>query len=116
MNNFEALSQYMIPSNILMKMLEVYKNIGQNKYLEEELGDAKYYLIEQNIERETFIIASILNLNISDNRMRLIITKNSNPTNQEEKILLGIKEVLKIIQKDAPEHTFNGSYILWYLN
>lgn len=116
MNNFEALSQYMIPSNILMKMLEVYKNIGQNKYLEEELGDAKYYLIEQNIERETFIIASILNLNISDNRMRLIITKNSNPTNQEEKILLGIKEVLKIIQKDAPEHTFNGSDILGYLN
>mgnify|MGYP000032958362 CR=1 FL=1 len=116
MNNFEALSQYMIPSNILIKMLEVYKNIGQNKYLDDALGDAKYYLTEQNVERETFIIASLLELNISDNRMRLIITKNSNPTNQEEKVLLGIKEVLKIIQKDAPEHTFNGSDILGYLN
>ena len=106
----------MIPSNILIKMLEVYKNIGQNKYLDTEIGDAKYYLIEQNIERETFIIASILNLNISDNRMRLIITKGSNPTNQEEKTLLGIKEVLRIIQKDAKDHTYNGSDILAYLN
>lgn len=116
MNNYEALSQYMLPSHILNKMLEVYKYIGQNQYFEKELGDAKFYLIEQNIERETFIIASLLNLNISENRMRLIITKDSNPTNQEEKTLVEIKEVLRIIQKDALNHTFNGSDVLTYLN
>lgn len=116
MNNFEALSQYALPSNILNKMLEVYKYIGQNQNFENELGESKFYLIEQNIERETFIIANLLELNISENRMRLIITKDSNPTNQEEKRLVAIKEVLRIIQKDALTNTFNGSDILAYLN
>lgn len=116
MNNYEALTNYMLPSNILNKMLEVYKYIGQNQTFDKELGDSKFYLIEQNIERETFILASILNLNISENRMRLIITKGSNPNNQEEKILVELKEVLRIIQKDALNHTFNGSDILTYLN
>lgn len=116
MNNFEALKQYMIPSETLNNMLDVYKSIGQNKFLFESLGDSKYYLMEQGLERDTFFLASLLNLNITDNRMRLLITKNSNPVNNEEKTLVGLKEVLRTIRNDAPIHTFNGSDLLLYLN
>lgn len=116
MNNFEALKQYMIPTSNLNNMLEVYKNIGQNKYLEEELGDQLNYLFEQGLERDTFFLASLTNINLSENRMRLLITKNSHPVNSEEKRLVEIKEVLRLIRKEAKDHTFNGSDILQYLN
>ena len=116
MNNFDALKQYMIPSNTLNNMLDVYKSIGQNKFLIDTLGDSKYYLMEQGLEKDTFFLASIINLNITDNRMRLLLTKNSNPVNNEEKALVGLKEVLRTIRSDAPNHTFNGSDLLQYLN
>lgn len=116
MNNFDALKQYMIPSNTLNKMLETYKSIGQNKFLIDTLGDTKYYLMEQGLERDTFFLASLIRLNITDNRMRLLITKNSTPVNNEEKALVGLKEVLRTIRNDAPIHTFNGSDLLQYLN
>ena len=88
MNNFDALKQYMIPANTLNNMLDVYKSIGQNKFLIDTLGDSKYYLMEQGLEKDTFFLASIINLNITDNRMRLLLTKNSNPVNNEEKAFL----------------------------
>lgn len=116
MNNFEALKQYMIPTTNLFNMLEVYKYFGENKYLEDSLGDTANYLFEQSLEADTFFIVSLLNLKISDNRLRLIITKNSHPVNNEEKQVVEVKEVLRLIRKDAINHTFNGSDILQYLN
>lgn len=116
MNNFDALKQYMIPANTLNNMLDVYKSIGQNKFLIDTLGDTKYYLMEQGLERDTFFLASLIKLNITDNRMRLLITKNSTPVNNEEKSLVGLKEVLRTIRNDAHTHTFNGSDLLQYLN
>lgn len=116
MNNFTALKQYLIPSDILTSMLEVYKLIGQNESYHASLAGNALYLKEQIIERDTYFIALSLNLNITDNRMRLIITKNSNPTNNEEKILVGLKDVLRTIHRDAKKLTFNGSEILQFLN
>lgn len=116
MNNFEALKQYMIPTTNLNNMLEVYKNIGQNPFLEDSLGDTINYLFEQGLERDTFFLCSLCEIKVSENRMRLLITKNSHPVNNEEKKISEIKEVLRLIRKEAPNHTFNGSDILQYLN
>ena len=116
MNNFEALKQYMIPTNNLNNMLEVYKNIGQNTYLEDSLGDKINYLFEQGLEMDTFFVCNLAEVRLSENRLRLLITKNSHPTNNEEKRVVEIKEVLRLIRKEAPNHTFNGSDILQYLN
>lgn len=116
MNNFTALKQYLIPTDLLTSMLEIYKLIGKNEAYHEALADNALYLKEQIIERDTYFLALTLNLNITDNRMRLIITKNSHPTNNEEKILVGLKEVLRTIHRDAKKLTFNGSEILQFLN
>lgn len=116
MNNFDAMKQYFIPSNLLTTMLEVYKKIGQNPAFNEKLTNSKLYLQEQTIERDTYFMANLIHLHISDNRMRLIITKNSAPTTLEERNLVGLKEVIRNIQFDAKDHTFNGSDILQYLN
>lgn len=116
MNNFEALNNNLIPVNVLIQLLNTYKHIGNNNYIMQILDNQSDYLIEKNIQDEVYTLVKYLNINVTENRMRLIITKNSNPLNMEERKILGLKEVITTIIKEAEEHTFNGSDILQYLN
>ena len=58
-------------------------------------------IIKDTIERDTFFAAKVLNLDITENRTRLIIQKNSAPKNNDERILHNLKEVFKIIQLEG---------------
>lgn len=115
-DNFEILKQYIIPSDTLTEMLYVYQLLGKTDVYEETLASRKEALQTKCIETDTFFIANFLHLDISDNRMRLIITKDSEPRNREEKKLKNIKEVLISIRNSAQKFSFNGSDILDYLN
>lgn len=116
MNYFETLSQYTIPVKTLNQMLKVYKLIGQNDMVIEQLKEKEEVLIENAVMKDTYFIGELLNLNVTDNRKRLIITKDSAPRNEEERSLAAIKAVIKIIRADSMNYPFNGSDIMDYLN
>ena len=54
-------------------------------------------IVEQTIQRDAFFLGKILKIEISDTRLRLIITKNSTPRNKEENTLFTILEILNDI-------------------
>lgn len=117
MNNFEVLNHYTIPSDILMTMLSIYRLIGMNNEYEKRLVNQKPYLEQEVIEKDTFYLANLVGISITENRLRLLITKNATTKNKEEEAVVGIKKAVKIIRKNAFAHTpFNGSDILDYLN
>lgn len=116
MNNYEALKSNLIPPHILNELLNVYKWIGKNEDIEEKLGDTAQQIMEKNLEKEVEFLCKYLNLKVSDNRMRLLITKGSNSLNKEEQAVTSIKDVLRTIINDAKEFPFNGSDLLQYLN
>ncbi len=116
MNNFEPLKNNFIPSNVLMRLLNTYTLIGKNEQINIYLKDQTDYLIEKNVQDEVYTLAKYLKIKVSDNRLRLLITKNSNPLNLEERKIIGLKEVVSTIITDAPVNPFNGSDFLQYLN
>ncbi len=101
MNNYEALKSNLIPPHILNELLNVYKWIGKNEDIEEKLGDTAQQIMEKNLEKEVEFLCKYLNLKVSDNRMRLLITKGSNSLNKEEQAVTSIKDVLRTIINDA---------------
>lgn len=116
MNDFEALKNNLIPNNVLVKLLSTYSLIGKNEQINDSLKEEDDYLIEQNIISETYTITRHLGIKVTDNRLRLLLNKNSQPLNQEERKVIGIKEVLSVIIKEAESIPFNGSDFLQYLN
>ena len=49
MNYFETLSQYIIPVQTLNQMINVYKLIGQNEMIEEQLSEKEEVLINNSL-------------------------------------------------------------------
>ena len=117
MDNFEVLNQYSIPSDVLKNMLSLYKLIGMNGQYEEKLNDKKTFLENDVIEKDTFFACRLLNINLSDQRLRLLITKDSKPQTKQEEVVTGLKKVFTRLHKNALEgYSFNGSDILDNLN
>lgn len=117
MDNFGVLSHYSIPSDVLMDMLKTYRLLGMNDEYKKKLDDKIEYLKSDVIEKDTYFISRMLNLEVTDNRLRLLITKDSLPKNKTEEQVVGIKKVIKTIHESTlKKYTYNGSDILDYLN
>ena len=100
MDNFEILKHYTIPSDVLMDMLSTYRLLGMNLEYEEKIKDQAKYLRNEVIEKDTFFLANLIGVDITDNRLRLLITKNSLPKNKEEQMVVGIKKVVNMIYEN----------------
>lgn len=117
MNNFEALSHYNIPSDVLKSMLSIYKLIGMNEQYALKLEEKKSFLESDVIEKDTFYASKMLKVEVSDQRLRLLITKNSKPLNKQEEVIVGLKKVFTRLHLNAKDSlSFNGSDILDDLN
>ena len=117
MNNFEVLKHYSIPSDVLMDMLDTYKLLGMNNEYLIKIGDKIDILKKDTLDKDTFFIANLIGLDITEARLRLLITKDSLPKNKQEEAVVGIKKVLSLILRDTENDlSFNGSDILDYLN
>lgn len=120
-DNYEILDNYVIPKKLFLSMLKAYKNIGKGEIYLNNL-EAKMTQIESNtLESDIYFFCKILEKEqiitaISDNRMRLIITKDSEPKTAAEKIIYGVKKALTSIFYKEYLETINSSDLLMYLN
>lgn len=88
-----------IPNDIVVSLSKIYRRIGNNDYYIKSLGNDINKVIELTVEKDAYYLAKILKLELSESRMRLIITKDSSPRTKEEKTLYNIKEILQSIQQ-----------------
>ena len=120
-DNFEILENYVIPKKLFLSMLKAYKNIGKSEIYLNNLESKMEQIENSTLEKDVYFFCKILeNYNIispiSDNRMKLLITKNSEPKNMNEKMVTGVKKVISdIFTRDYLE-TINSSDVLMYLN
>lgn len=112
-NNIERL---IIPNDIIVQLTKVYKYIGMNKYFEKVFESDMDIVIEQTVERDAFFLAQILNLQLTDARMRLIITKDSVPRKKEETTVCNIKETLLSYQSNFVNIRYQSNDILNMIN
>ena len=78
------MNRFLIPNDVIVSLAETYKYIGGNECLNLGVGNDMNCIVEQTVERDAYFLSRILKLDISDARVRLIITKNSSPRKKEE--------------------------------
>ena len=105
-DNFSVLKDYVIPRNVLLKLLEAYQDLGRSDIYLSKLGEVEVQIKKSTLENNTFYFIELLKkqgfvLDITENRLRLLITKNSDPKNNTEKIVFGIKKVIEMITEEA---------------
>lgn len=94
----ENMQRISYPSDLVMDLTKLYRFKGKDFYYEDIFKSDMQTIVKDTIERDTFFAARVLNLQITENRLRLIIRKESTPKTNDEKILANLKEVFKIIQ------------------
>ena len=114
-----------IPHNLMMKLFELYENKGRAFYYKEFFARDDEIMAKQTIEDDTISLGKIFDLNITPTRLKLLadFKKEYVPKNNDEKLLLNIKEALVKIQTSVNEFVLNvndeciESFFVWrYFN
>lgn len=96
LSNIERISY---PSDLVMDLTKLYRFKGKDFYYEDVLKPELKSIIKSTIERDAFYASKILNLNITESRIRLILKKDSIPKTKDENILANLKEIFTLIQE-----------------
>lgn len=116
MSSMNNIDRFIIPNDIIVSLCKIYEHIGKNEIYSDTLNSDIERIVSQTVERDTFFLALILKLDLTDARMRLIITKDSAFRTREESILYYAKELLMTIQKKHGGLRFQSNDILNMVN
>jgi hypothetical protein len=97
------INRFIIPNDVVVSLSTVYRWIGKNGFFEETVKTDLNRIVQATVERDAYFLLKILDLNVTDSRARLIITKNSNPRTKDETALFRLKELLLQIQENYRE-------------
>ena len=103
------INKFIIPNDVISTLTQIYKYIGKNDIYKEASASDYQRIITQTIERDVYFLSKLTYLDISDTRLKLIITKNSDARNREEKILQNLKEVLTIYIQNPNKYGLSAS-------
>lgn len=93
------LNNYAVPNDVIVTLSKIYRFIGNNDYYIKSLGSDISKVIELTVEKDAYYLSKLINLDITEARSKLIISKDSSPRNKEETTLYNIKELLIAFQQ-----------------
>lgn len=100
MSCIKNINKFIVPNDVLFTLMNIYKYIGKNEHYENVASSDMHRIVSQTIERDTYFLSKLINLDITDARLRLIITKNSEARNREERVLYNLKELLSLFAQN----------------
>ncbi|MDD4212879.1 MAG: hypothetical protein PHY42_05750 [Bacilli bacterium] len=92
------INRFIIPNDVILTLTEIYQFIGKNESYQKIVASDKNRMIEQTIARDCYFLAKMTHVELTDARMRLIITKDSSPRTRDEILLFNLKELLTSCQ------------------
>ena len=104
----ENINKFIVPNDVIASIATIYKYIGKNEiYSEIAKSDAdRIYL--QTIEKDTYYLSKLVELDVTDARLRLIVMKNSEARNREERVLSNIKDVISTFQRNPKRQNLSS--------
>jgi len=103
MTALKNISRLNYRNDAVMKLIKLYQYKGKEFYYHNILKNDRPYISKQTIAKDTFFMTKIMNLNVSENRLRLIINKNSEPKTNDEKIVANLKKIFEISVESVHE-------------
>ena len=89
------------PKELVYDLTKLYTFKGKDFYYEDVLKQYMQQIIKNTIEHDVLAASKILGLEVNENRLKLIVKKNSEPKTKHETIVKNLKEVFQIIQKSG---------------
>lgn len=109
LNNIDRLK---ISNETLRMLLELYEFRGKDYYFEQVLKSNLSHMKRETIEKDTFYLVEMMNIEATNNRKKLIILKDSEPKNKNEQLISNIKATFSIISEKIDQFELNSNEIL----
>ena len=103
MYSLQNIKRISYPADLVIDLTKLYRFKGKDFYYEDIFKNQMNTIVNETIYKDCLYASRLLELNVSENRMKLIIQKNSTPKNNDEKILANLKTVFTIIQQKGEE-------------
>ena len=103
MYSLENIKRISYPADLVIDLTKLYRFKGKDFYYEDVFKNQMNNIVNETIYKDCLYASRLLELNVTENRMKLIIQKNSAPKNNDEKILANLKNVFTIIQQKGEE-------------
>ena len=84
MNCLKNISRTTIPNDIVMNYLKLYESIGNNSYNHKTLESDIEVMVRQTIANDVFGLSKILDLKVSEGRIRSLVYKGVLPKNKND--------------------------------
>lgn len=111
MNCLSNLERSTFTLDMTSTLLKLYEYRGKEFYYREVLNQEFKTINEKTIEKDAFYLGKIFNLNITENRMRLLIEKDLDPKNKDEVFLKNLKKTLINLNKSIDSFEYIPSDI-----
>ena len=86
-------------NELVSNLTTLYTYKGKDFYYEEVLKNFMKGIVTDTIERDVIFASKMIDLKVTDARLKLLIRKDSNPKTKDEKTVLNLKSVFKLIQE-----------------
>jgi len=96
MYNLENIERINYKNEDVSKLLKLYQYKGKEFYYQKALEQDDETIRKSIACRNAYFISKILNLQIKNNRIKLLITKGSKPKNNDERLVSNLVKVLTI--------------------
>lgn len=97
---------------MVMSLIKLYKHTGKEFYYQKILKPDHDSIVKQTIEEDTFMLTQLFGLCLTENRLRLLITKNSEPKTKEEHIATNLKNIVKICCESIDQFDYNVNQVV----
>ena len=99
----ENMKRISYQGDLVMDLTKLYRFKGKDFYYEDVFKNQMNSIVSETIYKDCSYASKLLQLNVSENRTRLVLTKNSTPKTNDEKVLANLKTVFSIIQEKGEE-------------
>ncbi len=112
MKNLVNLNVTPFTNEEVMKLIKLYQFKGKDFYYQNVMSSDLESIIKETVEIDCYEMVKLLNLDITDNRKKLIILKDSTPKTKDEKTLKNLKNIFQRIQADSHNFEFLTNDVL----
>lgn len=100
------------PKELVYKITKLYTFRGKDFYYEDVFKQHMNAIIKNTIIDETIYAGKLLNLNVSEARMKYVVKNDSDPKTKDEQVLRNLKSVFTLIQSKGTDFELSSNEIL----
>ncbi len=111
MNCLKNINRITLNMNEINQLIELYEFKGKDFYYESVLSRDISKILDETTNEDVLNIAKMLDLSLSEQKIKMISTAKHKPSTKNEQFLLNIKETLQIAQNRATDFILLPTYI-----